>query len=86
MKCIALGFENGKLTVETKSLGLDTICWHFKKSVPMYHGDRFEITETKWHQWRLWDAKRDTQVNIYDSLTEAKDAAELAKQTLAVFV
>lgn len=67
-----------------KDLELDTIYWHFAKTVPMYHGSIYEITETKLHGWRLWDTKTDSQIDVCNTLDEAKQKAELHKQQLAI--
>ena len=69
-----------------KDLELDTIYWCFNKTVAMYHGDRYEITETKLGGWRLWDAKTSSQIDVLNSLHRAKQEAELHKQQLSLSV
>ena len=64
----------------TDNLGLDTIYWRYDTRVPMYTGDRYEITETKLGGFRLWDATKDSQISISDTLGDAKQEAELHKQ------
>ncbi len=70
--------------MDTKDLGLDTIYWSYIRNVPMWEGNRYEITETKLGGYRLWDAETDTQIKVLDTFAEAKQEAELHKQRLAV--
>jgi hypothetical protein len=63
-----------------KAIEMDTIHWSFDSSVPMWtDGKQFEITETKLGGFRLWSTIEDTQLVICDTLTEAKQEAELFK-------
>ena len=65
-------------------LGLDTIYWQFKANVPMYAGGGYEITKTKLDSYRLWWTKNDTQLDMLDTLDEAKQSAELHKQFISL--
>ncbi len=67
-----------------ENLNLDTIYWSYISSVPMWEGNRYEITKTKLGGYRLWDAETDSQINVLNTLEEAKQEAELHKQKLAL--
>jgi hypothetical protein len=65
-------------------LGLDTIYWRFAKDIKMYYGGSYEITETKFNEYRLWDCRKMEQVGLYRGVDSAQQAAELHKQGLAI--
>lgn len=68
------------------TLGLDTIYWteSYGLGEIFVTGDRYEITETKDLEWRLWDTVKVDQIDICETLDEAKEAAELDKQKRAI--
>jgi hypothetical protein len=82
----AIGFLESltKKNEQSSLTGLDTIHWVKDKTVGSFcvlsEKDLLTITQTKFGEYRLWDDKASDTINIYETLVEAKDKAEIIKQ------
>ncbi|NIQ97062.1 MAG: hypothetical protein GWN87_24960 [Desulfuromonadales bacterium] len=86
-----MGFDTSNVQDDDEApTGLDTIPWTEELLGPsefVIHGEAkgnpqyFQITETRHGEFRLWNVERLETICIEPTLAEAKDAAELYKQT-----
>ena len=70
--------------LDNEPIGLDTIYWtksanHYGQ--PMYTGDGFDILKTKKNGYQVFDWNSNELIGYFDRLTEAKESAEIKKQT-----